>query len=803
MKYSFIIITFCFLFFVPKIANSQNILTGIIIDNNTKEPIPFANVVVEKSVRGTVSGFDGTFALQRRSYDNSFKISSIGYETKTINIEQSVNFVTITMIPKRYEINQVTVYPGENPALTIMKKVFENRDINNADVATDYKCLIYHKMIFAYDTDSARMMSYLSSMPFIPKAALDTLDVNEFSKKMDKTHVILIESVSEKKHLAPDKDFERVISGRTSGFRDPILSTVPAQMQSFTFYKDYMMLLDNYLMNPVSKAGLQRYFFNIEDTVLDARNDTLFYISFRPRKNSNIKGMTGSMHIHIPTYGIKTVSASTNEKDYDFSIKQTYQYIDDKQWFPEYLESKLELKIMMPMLVSSKSTVTAIELSPELSKKDFSSVSLIDESLKNNIPIENFRLQPLTAKDSLTYQLMDSIFISNNMDLFMVNYMKILMQSGINIGPFLLDIGKTINFNNYDGTNLGLGLWTNDKVMRNLSIGGFYYYSFKPKDHNYGAGLKFNISQKHETSLHFQWEKRNLSTGTFELLNANDGILYGDWSIFLTKVKDPTNKTSFSFTTRFLNYFKTNLFYQYSEVSPATVYPYMAGDSIPVSPFFYHEYGIKLKWAHKETFTYLYPFGLMSNGTNWPILWTNLCFGSTSKINNYSHLKLEVQLEKQIRVHETYKSTIKVAGANIWGDAPVAKLYSLMGLYMGKWNLDMPNYFKIMRPNEFAASRFVNVFWYNTFFTRLNNPKKFKPEITISTSAGWGDVIGNYPLNIKTYNKGYYESGLFFGNLMKVWVFKYGLGIHYRYGPYSLPKQIDNWGITFGLGGAF
>ena len=817
---------------------SQNTLTGIVTDSLTKQPVPFANIVIENSIKGTVSGFDGAFSLNRKNSETSFKISCIGYENKIVVADISVRFIQIKLVPKQYELSQVMVYPGENPALTIMKKVYENRDKNNPDVASDYKCLLYHKMTFGYDEGFLNKMSVKLDSAYTAKFLESPQDTtlkkkyDEEKKDLEMTHNIgvLIESASEKKHIAPDKDNERIISGRTSGFRDPLLSSLPAQLQSFTFYKDYVSLLSNNYMSPVSKAGLQRYFFNIEDTLLNDKGDTLYYISFRPHKNANIKGMTGSAHVHIPTYGFSTVNATVKDQvgdiKFDFSVKQTYQYIDDKQWFPEHLESLLEYKISsrqmsVPMVAKSKSTVTAIQLNPELSKKEFSAITLIDETNKYNQPIDNYRIMPLTAQDSAIYNLMDSIFMEHKIDKILLNFTKSLfVDGGIPIGPFNIDLGKTINYNEYDGLMLGLGLWTNEKVIRFLSVGGFYYYSFKSEDHNYGAGLKFKINRKTDTNFHFQWEKRNMETGKIVFIDGTS-FLYGDLSGFFTKIKEPTNSLNFAFSTRFLDYFKTNIYYNYSKVSPQKPYPFIKEDvSSPplwegagISPFLFNEYGLKLKWANKETFTYMFPFGLMSNGTNWPVVWTNFAYGNGTENNviasgtkQFEYKKLEAQIEKCFRIYEAFRSTVRVTGGNIWGKVPVSKLYTPFGMKIGKYyNLEIPHYFAVMRPNEFATSKFVNISLANTYYMRLNSSKKFKPEITVLTSAGWGDVSketlhATSVYSIKTYNKGYYESGIYFGNLIKSQLYKLGIGIHYRYGPYRFQKRIDNWAFTIGFG---
>ncbi|MCL2073778.1 MAG: DUF5686 and carboxypeptidase regulatory-like domain-containing protein [Marinilabiliaceae bacterium] len=791
---------FLFSFLIPTTLFAQYTLSGIVIDKKTNEPIPFANIAFGDGIRGTVSGLDGRFSVKRSSSELIFRISCLGYETETIEVPVSESFIRVKLIQKDFQLAEVQVFPGENPALTLMKKVYEHRDINDANTACDYKCLIYHKMNFSVDTSSI--------------SKRDTI-MNDF---VSRSHILLIESVSEKKHIAPDKDNERIISSRVSGFEYPIFGALPAQMQSFTFYKDYVTLFDNNYMNPVSKPGLQRYLFLPEDTLIDMRGDTLYYISFRPRQNANIKGMEGTMHIHVPSYGIKTVNAKVSEREFDFWVKQTYQNVDDQQWFPEHLESRLDFKAAAfggnpsantPLIYAqSKSSVMNVELNPELSKKEFSAITLIDETYNKNLNMEQFRL-PLTAKDSATYQFIDSLVMAYRIDRIYVNLIKAMTEGFIPMGYLKLELDKTIGYNLYEGLKLGLGLWTSDKISDFISVGGFYYRSFKSKDNNYGAGMRMKVNPKWDSDLRFQWEKRNITTGTVKFLDSRVDFLMADLSGYLTKTMDMSNSLHGSFTTRFLKYFKANIFYQYSDVTPTMMYTFLEVKNPTIETnilpkFSHHEYGLKLKWAHKETFTYMYPFGLMSNGTKFPYIWTNISYAEGTEIEKFEYIKLNLQIEQRFHIYEAFKSTIRVTGGYIFGDdVPLSKTFSYFGVNVDElFNIEVPYYFAVMRPNEFAADRYCNIFWRNTFYTRLNSARKFKPDFTFMLSAGFGDIDKNKydpKYSINSYNKGYYEAGIYAG-LLKMLFLKYGVGVHYRFGPYQQQNLIDNMAITIGMG---
>jgi len=231
------------------------------------------------------------------------------------------------------KLSNINVYPGENPAITIMKKVVAYKNMHNPDLTTNYSCILYHKLSFSFEIpDSVDIKSN-------PKLQ----QMEQFTKN---SHLLLIESVSEKKHLKPDKTNERLISGRVSGFKDPALSYLPAQLQPFTFYNKYISLLDMQYLNPVSDQGLKYYSFLLTDTLVNAQNDTIFYIKFKPKKGKNFAGLTGALHIYRPDWAIKTVSVESASSDNTniLKIRQNYRLVDDSVWFPFQMESNLTIK---------------------------------------------------------------------------------------------------------------------------------------------------------------------------------------------------------------------------------------------------------------------------------------------------------------------------------------------------------------------------------------------------------------------------------------------------------------------------
>ena len=94
-------------------------VTGVILDKQLMEPIPYASVVVTnlegEIVTGTVSAEDGTFELEKIPEGTyNFKIQFMGYDTyeKEVRIsedQRSLNMGQILLIPATAQLNDVTV----------------------------------------------------------------------------------------------------------------------------------------------------------------------------------------------------------------------------------------------------------------------------------------------------------------------------------------------------------------------------------------------------------------------------------------------------------------------------------------------------------------------------------------------------------------------------------------------------------------------------------------------------------------------------------------------------------------------
>ncbi|RYD82241.1 MAG: 23S rRNA (uracil(1939)-C(5))-methyltransferase RlmD [Sphingobacteriales bacterium] len=129
------------------------------------------------------------------------------------------------------------------------------------------------------------------------------------------------------------------------------------------------------------------------------------------------------------------------------------------------------------------------------------------------------RIETLSEQEKVTYRVVDSIGKENHFDKILSSVEK-LADFKIGIGIFDLDLGKTIVYNKYEGYRLGLGLYTNEKLFENVSIGGFAGYGLRDNKWKYGGEIIYTISKENEFKIGTKYQNNLMEVGNYGL-NAN------------------------------------------------------------------------------------------------------------------------------------------------------------------------------------------------------------------------------------------------------------------------------------------
>ncbi|RZK12627.1 MAG: carboxypeptidase-like regulatory domain-containing protein, partial [Flavobacterium sp.] len=424
----------------------QNI-SGKIFDAETKEPLAFANFIFNNNQKFyTSSDIDGRFSFTSTQELTALTVTYIGYEMQTVKLQKDKN-ITIYLKSSADALDEVVIKPGENPANAIIRKVIANKEKNNPENISTFKYTSYNKTVYDMKTDG--------------KTKTDSINKKAKGKLLKDSPLFMMESVSERKFIGPDISEEVVIGTKVSGFQNPSFASLATDLQPFSFYKDNIKLFDIQYLNPISKGSLNKYRFTLEDTLFQ-KNDTIYIISFEPRKNKNIEGLKGSLYINSNKYAVQNVIASPFEKGkIEIKIQQQYTFVDNKYWFPEQLNYAL-LFPDLKMAVDGRSYISEVQLNIPLRKKEFALEAVrIDKmaTRQDTLFWDKHRIEKLSSAEKVTYRVVDSIGKENNFDRLLTTMEK-LTQFKIGIGVFDLDLAKTLVYNKYEGYRLGLGVYT-------------------------------------------------------------------------------------------------------------------------------------------------------------------------------------------------------------------------------------------------------------------------------------------------------------------------------------------------------
>lgn len=823
---------FLFVFFILLIsfnseAQQDFTISGKVIDAETKESLAFVNIIIPGTRSGISTDIDGKFTMLSDRPIESIRLTYVGYFPLQYAIPNGKHEnLLIALKRKTFDLNEVVILPTINPAHRIIDSVLANRYQNDPEKLKSFSYTSYEKTIFTAKLDTVVKSSKDSTgswqrdtlafpPPDISSVAVKdtTISDSSMTKLKDffsKQDIAIMETVVERKFMAPDKNYENVKANRVSGFQDPIFVFLVSQIQSTSFYHEFFQILDKSYINPISNGSENKYIFILEDTLYTARLDTVFIISYRPRPNTNFDGLEGVLYINSNKWAIQNaIARPARSEGVSIKIQQKYEYIDNKQWFPVQLNTDV---IMPGMAITSgnvsarfvgigKSYIRDIVLDPELVRRQFATLGVDVDPGSNEKPDSYwnaYRLDTLSARDRQTYHFLDSIGKEAKFDKI-ANSFESLMNGRIPYKFIDIDLDKIIKYNSYEGLYLGLGIHSNDKLSRTFKIGGYWGYGFHDKAAKYGGDVDVILNRRNEVTWGAQYRFDLQETGGVRFFDDNDNFLTGEnLRNFLIQRMNPTLKIGTTLGFRLFRDFKFGLGFNVVTKDATDGYQYLVaqgeGTVVTQNQFKFTEVSAGFRFAFREKFI-ITKRTRMSLGTKYPILWLEYTRGINGLLDGeYAFNRLDVKLEKSFYTKYLGRTSFMLKGGFIDKALPATELFNGNGSYRF-FTIFAENSFATMRMNEFMSDRYVALYFTHNFGTLLKRWKKFQPEVLISTNAtfGWLNYNENHlNVNYKTLEKGYYESGLLINNLLNVRIYSIGVGAYYRWGPYSYDLFKDN-----------
>jgi hypothetical protein len=813
IKKAFSILPFLLFIVVFQSFAQTTLIKGRVIDFETRDALAFVSIQVNDGTEGCISDIDGRFTLQSKVPIYKLEFSYIGYEPMEFDARNDNREVLIRLKKTTYELPEIVIKPGINPAHRIISQVLKNRDFNDHEHLPSFSYTSYEKTIFGPETDSIPPIDSITDVE-------NYLKVKQFFRKQ---HLFIMESVVNRSFKFPSENYNKVIASRVSGFSDPLFVFLISQLQSTSFYKEVIRIISDDYINPVSDGSFKKYYFEIQDTIIEPHPyDTTYIISYRPLLKTNFNGLKGTLAISTNDYAIRNVIAkpSIDEGPISVKIQQSYDFIDSTHWFPVQLNTDLVFKTMdvkidsthkrnMKILGRGKSYITNINLDPKLRRDQFGVFEVDVQPDAYSQPEEiwkKYRVDSLTPKEHLTYKVMDSIGKARNFDR-MTSKLNTLMTGSATIGYVDIYLDNLFRVNRHEGLRLGLKLSTSNKVSTWFKVGGYGAYGFLDKKWKYGADGTVVFDPFRNFNLKANFYDDVDEAGADDAYGQGRNLLNPEmFREILVSRMDRTRCYRADISSRVLKYLTLGAGFSVFNREPLYDYSYLVNSSenigVTSSDFTFTEASIVMRYAYGEKFM-KNTRSILSLGTEFPIIQFAAIHGFNNVLGGqYIYNRFDVKITKSFSTKYVGTTSFTFNAGLIDRDIPYVNLFNAKASFIS-FNLYSPGSFATMRMNEFTSDRYASLFLSHNFGTLLFRSKHFSPEPEIVTNLGIGSL--SHPENhikeseTKSFPKGYFESGIVLNKMLRLGVTDLGIGWFYRYGPYAMPTSNENmaWKVAF------
>ncbi|MBN8702591.1 MAG: carboxypeptidase-like regulatory domain-containing protein [Bacteroidetes bacterium] len=823
---------FCFILFfvlvgITSTSNAQQtVVTGKIVDADTKEPLPFVSVLLKGTKVGTSSDFDGMFSLSSPDPSDSIVVSYVGYLRNSKKIKRNATqHIVIELRKNAISLSEVVIKPGENPAHRIIRKVIANKDNHNKEKLESYQYEVYNKMEIDLNNipESYKKSRALKPVKFI----FDYIDsTNEKEKPF--LPVFLSESISDFYYNKdPRRKKEIIKASKITGLQDEksVTQFMGEMYQTFNIYDNNITIFGKTFSSPISDFALLYYKFYLIDSVyIDGVR--CYHIQFKQRRKLELV-FEGNMWIADTSFSIKRIEMSL-PKDINLNYINTLSFIQEydqvsNQWMLTKDRIILDFSLQKKQVgfygrkTTSYKNIIINKPQDELFYK-ISENLIVDENA--NKKTDDFwkvaRHDTLSKNEAQVYKMVDTIQSlpiyktwENMVVLFLTGYK---VWGPIEIGPYY----KMLSSNNIEGWRARIGGRTSNTFSKWVELNGYTAYGFKDEEFKYFAEFKTFVTKKPRQIAYLNYKNDYEILGQSWNAFTPDNILS---SIFRRNpIRNMNRVEQFQFIYEyepfagwnnkvyFINRSITSLGNNYFKYfTPNPEHRLDSTNKIRTS-----EIRLLTRFAYNEKYLEG-TFTRSSMGTKYPIVSVAATFGLKNVWKGqYEYQKYVVNVNDRFYLGGFGYVDCIVEAGKIFGTVP----FPLLELHGGNETYVYDPYaFNMMNFYEFASDRyFTSQAFYHLdgfFLNKVPLFRRLKWREVVSGKMLMGDVslknkdVLLFPNTLAELNRGpYYELGLGIENIFKffrldmMWRMSYKDDQYIeRYNKYTTESKISKFGL--------
>ena len=821
-----------FFFFGIISVFAQTKISGHVLDEQN-ESVPYANVFFKGSTEGTITDENGKFYLESQNTWETVVVSFLGYETIEIPLNKKVNYdLKFILKEGASQLKEVLIVTGkqskkesENPAITILKKIWERKHKNGLRQFKQYEYDKYEKVEFDLNTiDSSLIKSKLfRGMEFV----FEEVDTSRITGK---TYLPIFINESSSKVYGDNilkKEKEDLKGNKNSGFSNNqvIIDFVDDLYSEFDIYDNYLKFFDKSFVSPLSKTGINTYNYVLSDSAF-IDNKWCYNIIYYPRRKNELT-FKGDFWVNDSTFAIKEINLQASKSANinwvkEIYIEQEFEVLNDSLFLikRDYMLSDFALnKKEQSRGVYGKRTTLydkyAFDI-PKTEKFYNEEVYNYNEDAYNRDDAfwEANRLESLNDDEQGVYKMLDTLKTVKKFKR-LYNLGSILASGYVEFPSINFDYGpifSTFGFNEVEGLRLRTGGRTYFGPNDLWRLEGFLAYGFRDDKFKYGISGKWLVDKKNRFIIS-GGNRRDVEQIGASLTNSTD-VLGRSLASSAVIGTGPNDKlTNINLTTLALEIepaknliFRLSGSYRTLESASDTFsldYFTDATQTTTESEIKQYETAFSISYFPKRKMT---GFGVERRNANdgYASLFAQVTRGEKGFLNSdFDYTKLQFSYIQPWQVGGFGRLTTTFEAGKTIGEVPLGLLSVVPG---NQSYFSIYNSFSQLDFYEFVTDTYTSLHlehnFNGRFFSRIPFLRKYNLREIVGIRGVWGEVSqANRDLNasgliyVAPTNKVYYEYSFGVGNIFKV----FRIDFNFR-GNYLDNPDARKFGVTGSFG---
>ena len=798
-KLSFVNVLLFLIF--PFVTQAQITFSGHVIDADSKESLSFVSVWVKGTNNAVYTQLDGSFSLSGIKSTDTVQISALGYKDYEI-VGRTIlkTDMEIVLIPDAIKMDVVTVSPGKNPAIPIVKKAIRNRHENRPDGVKNIELIEYNKLNFSL----SGIDSSVFNVGFIRKHADILVKTNDYDDTWN-IPLYFSEYMTYQKlreNRAPEVQ-EIVKNQHGSSFieSDIVTKYIESLNEDMTFYGNLRFLQKDFI-SPIATQALVYYRYYLDDSLTD-NGKTYYRLRFKP-KNSQDLAFFGYMIIEKESGTLTEIDATLQPTSIlnfvrKMRLFEKLQLTSNDEWFRRQQKMTVEF---VPDLVKDTSyrtintPITAIK-----STTYIIDTTQINDFLVNRVVpgkfnlrrsqsvtrdttfLNQYRPDTLSSLDLITQKAIETSndigavkAVNKLLNMFMYGYLPF---GYIDIGPYLYFVQS----NKIEGIRLNLCFRTSEKFHDKMLFGGYLGYGCRNHKFKYGLQYSLRMPSKYYGALYLKYDQNIYRIGDFRqpLDFVRENVLVQSDDNLLSAVTAQNENEAVYFVKRgvvaYEQQISPNLIlkpaYTHAIHYNPPYVPFTDNNNDTISQIRTQDISFDIRLSYKEAISNNH-FRRLYIDSRYPVCHLNISQNHYS-FNNvsdwYTQLRLVVRHEILIGVG---RMKYVVEAGMLTKPVPFPLLEVHRGNETGSSG---EYYFNHMNYMEFASDAFVNLYaeygMNGFFFNKIWLLRKLQLRELLTFKACYGRMLNDnnsiltLPQNTFELNMPYMEAGIGVTNLLK------------------------------------